>query len=635
MNTVNISFVVYKSINISGTQSEDLSKSSTVHTSTTTLRTKDLSYYANRKKRHLLFLHISVYLMISIAIGLKLIGVSILYSECESDSSRLHSECMVEHGEANEILVALFLHPMVFDFYLIASSTQMFNFIFVRYTAWVIIWLSFIISTWLRLSGFQEFNISTVIIAPLLSVLILYEQQLKVKSVSPVRKNPEPISQTINTHLKKYMARKVEEIVNNLVHDINTPLQSLVVQMNVVESYSKLESNLDMDLSIEDMRLCTEMLQSLISRTQDFCKICRGTFLKPEMSRFCILSIVRKQVQKYTQFPIIVTAFVNDEPVDEDGRLYIMSDEAWIRDCVAFTVSNAVKFSVMRADKDDYSVTGSYNGASCKPGSSVNGSVAIESAGGAGGAVGATLSSNFKQPTQEVQTDLSSAVEKDVELANLDESYEGIQASDGKICPVQVMVSIESQTVTVRVLDNGIGMSVDGHRSLFKPLKTTASRKLVGGLGIGGYIMKKRITTLRGSCESQDRNQVDGLVGVLVKFSFPFLSDFTNVSNTNPSLEDHSEILKAFIVDSSEQLQEGVLARSFLAALPGDFTNFLSRRDSSRSSPRNLSRSNSSSPSVSFRRKSGNSGRQRLGSYAPLKILVVDDSSLILKALHK
>ena len=82
-------------------------------------------------------------------------------------------------------------------------------------------------------------------------------------------------------------------------------------------------------------------------------------------------------------------------------------------------------------------------------------------------------------------------------------------------------------------------MSIEEHQNLFRVVDYETRAK-VGGLAIGGFIMKKRLETLGGRCSS--RNRDDGESGAVVWFKVPFTPSTEGQStNSNINAETSSE----------------------------------------------------------------------------------------------
>jgi CheY-like chemotaxis protein len=77
--------------------------------------------------------------------------------------------------------------------------------------------------------------------------------------------------------------------------------------------------------------------------------------------------------------------------------------------------------------------------------------------------------------------------------------------------------------VMVEVIDDGIGISEEAQRTLFKPFKQAMRR--AGGTGLGIYSLSKRVESLGGTCGVSSR--ADGVNGARFWFTLPYRPDVT------------------------------------------------------------------------------------------------------------
>ena len=146
------------------------------------------------------FLHVSIYLLVCVEIGIKLILLSVYFELGPKDFSY----------EANELYIFLFLHPFIFDYYMEVTSTEKENMKDVRYTCWTLLWFFFIVSIILRASCFGFSDICVVITSPLVAMIAIYCENKINSIVKPTMKTVHDIKPTtISTQLQKHMSRKV------------------------------------------------------------------------------------------------------------------------------------------------------------------------------------------------------------------------------------------------------------------------------------------------------------------------------------------------------------------------------------------------------------------------------------------
>ena len=152
----------------------------------------------------------SIYLLVCVEIGLKLIVLSIYNCELESKSFSLSDVSF----EANELCIFLFLHPFVFDYFMDVTSIEKENMKVIRYTCWTLLWLFFVVSIILRASLLGSRDICAVTISPLVAIVVMYFENKLHLDVNPTVETAHDIfvPTTINTSLQKHISRKVTNV---------------------------------------------------------------------------------------------------------------------------------------------------------------------------------------------------------------------------------------------------------------------------------------------------------------------------------------------------------------------------------------------------------------------------------------
>jgi signal transduction histidine kinase len=87
---------------------------------------------------------------------------------------------------------------------------------------------------------------------------------------------------------------------------------------------------------------------------------------------------------------------------------------------------------------------------------------------------------------------------------------------------IRVTVTLENDQVRITVEDNGIGISPEAKLLLFKQF-SSAQRMAVGSTGLGLYSLSKRVEAIGGSCGVSDRE--DEKEGSTFWFTFPYRPD--------------------------------------------------------------------------------------------------------------
>lgn len=219
--------------------------------------------------------------------------------------------------------------------------------------------------------------------------------------------------------------------------------------MSLLESLTK--DNSAFDCVMDDMRMSADSILNMTTRTTDFCKICQGTSLKPEFSEFPIVQTLHNAIKESnilhtSKVPLVMYTYLDDQ-LCPDMEFSVMSDKSWIRDAVLFLLSNAKKYSSLDARSKGQSQCLSevvLTEAECSE--ALNGKCECsDSETGGAGADSNTL-----------------AVESSNRLGN----HKGL----GTPVPVQVVVRAYSsmKSVSISVLDNGVGMERENHRQLFR-----------------------------------------------------------------------------------------------------------------------------------------------------------------------
>ena len=200
------------------------------------------------------YLHFCLNLLVCCGIGLKLIGLSVLCADCQKVDNVhfVNVDCMSELSESTEYSILLFLHPFVFDYFMPVYrsvpeiSDKRRSVIQALYTAtWLFVFLFFGLA--ICLGMFFERHFPVVTLAPLLVLLITYIENINsvvvhtttsTSASTGINISQRSISRQRNFSLQKCATKLVETVASNLLHDIKTPLQCIVLQVRHFYSYS-------------------------------------------------------------------------------------------------------------------------------------------------------------------------------------------------------------------------------------------------------------------------------------------------------------------------------------------------------------------------------------------------------------
>ena len=174
------------------------------------------------------YLHFCLYLLVCCGIGLKLVGLGVLYAECQKsdDVNVISVDCMFELSQLTEFSILLFLHPFIFDYFMPAyrsvpeiSGKRQVVIEGLHAVTWVFVFVFFGLGI-----SLSERYFSVVILAPLLVLLIMYIENMHSKAI-------HNDSTDVSISLQKFVTKKVETVASNLLHDIKTPLQCILLQV--------------------------------------------------------------------------------------------------------------------------------------------------------------------------------------------------------------------------------------------------------------------------------------------------------------------------------------------------------------------------------------------------------------------
>lgn len=372
-----------------------------------------------------------------------------------------------------------------------------------------------------------------IIVCSIMLFLVLYDYERSLKKLYEDSMN---LSATMMAKLeieneKKLVQLKSEEmriLIGNVAHDLKSPLQSFVCELDTLLEYSTFaiqssiisspsknptqsrafgESNMgeakireshtplsminenspspfrfvpddrkndvSVHLNIIESVLLLKSICSfmamLINRAVDFTKVSSGFKLQPRYGTVNLHEVMKWVIQCTSKSSNGVPVELEPFPIDMCD--HVITDTQWFSENVLCLVSNAQKFS-----------TDGIIGISCRLVPKKDNISQIAS-------TSSTLSRSFFKSSNRYADSLGSVSE-------------------------EFMIRVE-------VEDEGIGIPVDKREDLFQPFKQ--AQKRAGGTGLGLFSLSKRVESLGGSCGITDRR--DGKGGCLFWFTVPYRPD--------------------------------------------------------------------------------------------------------------
>ena len=271
-------------------------------------------------------------------------------------------------------------------------------------------------------------------------------------------------------------SRELRFLIANVAHDLKTPLQAFSFELEAMKRQSTAGHNSSI-LLLES--ICSFMLMT-INRAIDYTKVKSGIQLKPSMETVDVGDIfdwVQKCVARTSKS--IATVPIVIEPIPEDMCHFIITDKQWLMENLLCLISNAQKFTA-------------------------HGAIVIKCSFAASN-VDVDIDCGSIESSLHDKTEFSN-----IRIASTNESTH--ETSHG---------GVESTMVLVEVIDEGIGISEEMQKTLFKPFKQAMRR--AGGTGLGIYSLSKRVESLGGMCGVSSR--VDGKSGARFWFTLPYRPD--------------------------------------------------------------------------------------------------------------
>jgi signal transduction histidine kinase len=297
-------------------------------------------------------------------------------------------------------------------------------------------------------------------------------------------------------------------LIGNVAHDLKTPLQAFSYELEVLKKSPAMSSSASGKESLMLLEsVCSFMLMT-INRAIDYTKVTSGIKLKPSLATVDVKGVFEwvKKCVAHTDstnrsVPIVV------EPFSPDICQCIITDEQWLMENLLCLISNAQKFTARGSIVVRYSLCTDVSNENVK-------AVSIEY--GANETMEVARDNTEKQ---KVFTDEDTPINAAKTVVPLQYDISDVQP------PLMVMVE---------VLDEGIGISEEMQRTLFKPFKQAMRR--AGGTGLGIYSLSKRVESLGGKCGVSSRS--DSKSGARFWFTLPYKPDDSAVAflNNEPAL---------------------------------------------------------------------------------------------------
>ena len=244
---------------------------------------------------------------------------------------------------------------------------------------------------------------------------------------------------SIESEMKKQdalqMSQELRSFIGNIAHDLKTPLQALVTEINMLDV---VEDKSLMKDSISSLNGTCSFMSMMINRSLDFVKSESGVPLIASVATIEIAKSLKWVADTVSRISKHIP--INISVIPRNVCPYIISDKQWLEENLLCLLSNAVKFTT-------------------------SGLIDIR----------------------------ISLVSQDFITAMKDNDATILQASE---CSEDVFGNNDKHVLLFEVEDSGIGLTKQQRKILFQPFRQ-AQRKC-GGTGLGLYALAKRVQAIGG-----------------------------------------------------------------------------------------------------------------------------------------
>eukprot|EP00602_Paraphysomonas_sp_CaronLab_P000333 CAMPEP_0185032030 /NCGR_PEP_ID=MMETSP1103-20130426/19843_1 /TAXON_ID=36769 /ORGANISM="Paraphysomonas bandaiensis, Strain Caron Lab Isolate" /LENGTH=634 /DNA_ID=CAMNT_0027567767 /DNA_START=578 /DNA_END=2482 /DNA_ORIENTATION=+ len=398
-----------------------------------------------------------------------------------------------------------------------------------------------------------SFHATDVVVVPvfvLLLGIVLYDIERKTLQTFIGWENHEQqaremfLSERVQDDMKNEQIQ-MKVIIGNLAHDMKTPMQALVLDLNELReelyTYTGMEPYTDDE---DDYSLCNEtanlsscgntvfkplqtvaalkrtvgFMNMTIHRAIDYRKASCGLPLVPNMTTIHIPSTVNWAVSLTTSEQDSVKTSIY--PISPRVCPYIISDKQWLSENILCLLSNAHRYTCTGEIALQVYITRD---------------IVPPSEGGKSSTVQLGSLNSTSKSRNSVQTPPPSPSSRFVPTpidVKSERRFEALEMNE------RGMWGGDNTFVVVEVYDTGIGVPDSEKGYLFQPYGQT--RRLTGGTGLGLYCLMKRMEALGGVCGMRDRivQRADGqnvVEGSCFWFAVPYIPDYTGGNSERSS----------------------------------------------------------------------------------------------------
>lgn len=298
--------------------------------------------------------------------------------------------------------------------------------------------------------------------------------------------------------LQAMQSRELRHLIGNVAHDLKTPLSAIVMEL---DNLSECISSRGRAESVKTLKISAAFMSMMVNRAIDFTKASVGISLVPSMETVDLYKAVQWVQTCVGESPFGVPVKID---ICNDLCRYVVTDKRWFIENLMCLLSNAVKFSFEGEIVVRCSVTDSSESTANSVGSHSN-------------PTPARFSTRRIAPYS-IRSDKHEASDHAIR------SYVPQSTNFSSSSPRESSDrSVDSTSfLHVEVQDSGIGIvKVADMAKLFQPL--TQAQRHAGGTGLGVYSLSKRIEALGGYCGVTGRN--DSQNGSIFWFKIPYRPD--------------------------------------------------------------------------------------------------------------
>jgi signal transduction histidine kinase len=278
------------------------------------------------------------------------------------------------------------------------------------------------------------------------------------------------------------ITRELRSFVGNVAHDIKTPLQSIMDNVDQVKDAGDLERA----AVVPSIQGNCKLIIMMLNRSLDFSKVESGVML--------VRSTTSLNISKMLKGVVDCTLAVSDTvklitpEIEESICQFIVTDKSWVEENLLCLTMNAMRFTT--------------NGV-------VDITVALASA------------SDIDNEAMDISSTRATTIATAAEGACTGDQALGISPFSISAASHAPPLNQSYPFVVFKVHNSGPSLTDDQMADVFK--RPVQSSRLSGGGGLGLYVLTKRCEAMGGSYGVGTR--VDGQIGTRFWFSIPYIPD--------------------------------------------------------------------------------------------------------------